>query len=334
MEVFQREYERTVDHLYESEAQKAHPSLVKTVASSQELRRPSSDGSINSGTESEKDDSPSRAPPKQSGDGSNDGDEDDKKSEILIEEWEDPDEYARRVMTKEKCKEKRQTKPQEPTVAETPEESDKTDPRGSDGSRTPFWLEEIVATYEDDDMRQNPSTKNAVDRNNTKGQASASGSSRPISPKAVPGSSKQGDISNSSDKSSSTERNKSRDASSRQEIREGKHPEKSIDLGRVIVEQYSPPLGRNHSIRRKPVGSSAGPSKPSGTSGMASSSRTTHRDPGGLEIIPDENPHHEGFPYEDLARKLERGMNGLEFPLSAQSTNGGESQPHHPDQSF
>ncbi|KAK4208395.1 hypothetical protein QBC37DRAFT_453156 [Rhypophila decipiens] len=192
MEVFQREYERTVDHLCESEARKAHPSAVKTVASSQELRRPSSDGSINSRNESQGDDTPSRAPPKQNAASSDAGDEDDEKSEISIEEWVDPDEYAKRVLAKEKCKEKRQTKPQvpkrpnkkngapstksgiedkieEPTMADTPEESDKPDARGSVGSGTPFWLEEIITTYEDDDVIQSPSTKNGVDRNNTKG---------------------------------------------------------------------------------------------------------------------------------------------------------------------
>ncbi|KAM7183951.1 hypothetical protein V8F33_013267 [Rhypophila sp. PSN 637] len=150
----QREYKQRVNHHFNSAVEeddndRANAPTLKTVASSLEHRRPSSDAAINSRNEGE------------SGDSSNAGDNDDDRSEISIEEWEDPDEYAKRMMAKEKGKEKRPTKPsvpkrpnekngapsanssaedkiEEPTMPDTPETSDKPDTGGSDSSETPL----------------------------------------------------------------------------------------------------------------------------------------------------------------------------------------------------
>lgn len=204
-------------------------------------------------------------------------------SDNEIDEWEDWDEYERRKKERKRKKEKRKKEVmptnQTPVGHCTPRSSaqdkanvDNLNRPMSAVSTAPSWLEEVISPYVDSVPRSTEAARGPItgvgnNDSKLKQRVDSFSRSRSVSPKTVPHIGKEDD-----DERESPER------PSRQAIREGKRPENPVDLGQIIVEKYcTPQLGRNFSIRRKPVGSA--PSRKLTTACPTSNVNLDPRDP-------------------------------------------------------
>lgn len=146
--------------------------------------------------------------------------ESDSDSNISLDEWEDPEEYQRRLAAKNTEQEKRQGRVLQPKTVESGACSSTQPislPQGREQTQNPTarsWLEEV--------MTSNHSISNASGEDMHKEETVSSDTEIPTE----------------------------------EQVREGKRPEKPVHPGQIIVSEYhASPVAQNHSIRRKPAGS-------------------------------------------------------------------------------
>ncbi|KAM7186263.1 hypothetical protein V8F20_011468 [Naviculisporaceae sp. PSN 640] len=142
-------------------------------------------------------------------------------SNMSFDEWENPEEYERRLTAKKTKEEKRYGRVMEtnesdagPSMLPASQAEDQSQHNRpvSGASTAPSWLEEVMTPYYN--------------------------------------------VSDGGGEHTNNDENTSAKRPTKEEVRDGKRPEKPVNLGQIIVEEYrSPSSARSHSIRRKPVGS-------------------------------------------------------------------------------